>query len=530
MNFFSSLSSRHNHGIPVQNILLVILFFFCSVQTVNAAEKSCWGDPCKWTDKTNDECACYYHLGTGWDTWTCGNGRGLKYIDLNYKGNEFVRKIWCRGCTSAQSIKIEDKQNVCRCKIGYYGASAWDATCTPCQAGKYGHAIGQVECQLCDEKTTSAVGSGTCTWCPAGTYSDENRICQLCSVGKSSGEYSSSCSTCGVGKYNDVAGGACKDCAAGTYNNGEGMGFCFNCAAGKYSTTTGATQESNCLQCAAGKYSSAEGSSSCTPCAAGTYSITPGAAGSSQCQPCGLGTFSQAGSTSCGECGIGYQTTGSSCTQCPAGYFKATTGAGYCTECGLEYYSNPGASQCSTCVFPQGAFVVESSEPSMPSFTEVGWMSTSCRSCPEGRYANGNRGSGAYACRTCSDGKYLENIGAAVSWELYVESSWPFSSSYIKKYPCLICKSCVGGTTINCVPTSIHEGICNVCGLGQRVIGDRLCTLCGEGTYQTLATLSLHPQECEPCPAFVRGPELHILSTSPVGSSIIGACVCNSAK
>ncbi len=45
-----------------------------------------------------------------------------------------------------------------------------------------------------------------------------------------------------------------------------------------------------------------------------------------------------------------------------------------------------------------------------------------------------------------------------------------------------------------------------------------------------LGTLSLHPQECEPCPVFVRGPELHILSTSPVGSSIIGACVCNSAK
>jgi hypothetical protein len=110
MNFFSSLSSRHNHGIPVQNNLLFILFFFCSVQTVNAADKLCGvgEEKCGWTDsanggQANDECACYYEFPY-YDKWTCGNSRGMKLVDQNYQGNEFVRKIWCRGCTDKQTI------------------------------------------------------------------------------------------------------------------------------------------------------------------------------------------------------------------------------------------------------------------------------------------------------------------------------------------------------------------------------------------------------------------------------------------
>jgi len=88
------------------------------------------------------------------------------------------------------------------------------------------------------------------------------------------------------------------------YTGADG-GPCSSCDAGYYKSVTGS---SSCIQCPAGKYSDAA-SSRCNRCPANSYSTVPAA-----------------GLTAC-KCNAGYTgPDGGTCTICPAGTYKSTTG------------------------------------------------------------------------------------------------------------------------------------------------------------------------------------------------------------
>jgi len=84
----------------------------------------------------------------------------------------------------------------CACNAGYQGVvtwlpwGPWYGSCSPCPAGTYSNEPGAATCTLCPAGTyagggatacaecpagtySSAPGAATCTWCPAGTWSDE---------------------------------------------------------------------------------------------------------------------------------------------------------------------------------------------------------------------------------------------------------------------------------------------------------------------------------------------------------------------
>jgi hypothetical protein len=152
---------------------------------------------------------------------------------------------------------------------------------------------------------------GTCSPCPAGTYSD--------SVD------SDSCTVCPPGSYNIVAGStSCTTCQANTFSGGATTP-CSNCPASTYSMS----KSGHCTPCPIGT-SRPSGSTTCTACAAGAFRCD----GQSLCEDCPEGTFSSSGAGACTACDPGtYSSSGSStCTSCAANTFAAS-GAKSCTAC-----------------------------------------------------------------------------------------------------------------------------------------------------------------------------------------------------
>ena len=96
-----------------------------------------------------------------------------------------------------------------------------------------------------------SITSGTCTACPAATYSSSAGI-----------TFASQCTTCAAGSYTNAA---------------TGSTTCSACESGTYSGSAGISQASDCTTCPAGSYTeSITGSVTCTGCLSGTYSVTTG--------------------------------------------------------------------------------------------------------------------------------------------------------------------------------------------------------------------------------------------------------------
>ena len=78
--------------------------------------------------------------------------------------------------------------------------------------------------------------NGSCTLCPAGTYSilyGSSGACDPCPAGTYSAEGASACTACPVGTYSGNGGnGSCTPCPAGTSSN-EGASTCTTCPAGQ---------------------------------------------------------------------------------------------------------------------------------------------------------------------------------------------------------------------------------------------------------------------------------------------------------
>ncbi len=215
------------------------------------------------------------------------------------------------------------------CNAGYFidnsipMASDFSNTCTPCSAGTYTTAVGNIGSDVAD-----------------GSYT-----------------YATSCTACGAGTYQDAsAATSCKNCPNGyTDNKTTGQSKIEGCqiavAGGKYLTTKNTTTTASCSAgTARGAHNVAYGStSSCDKCGAGTYA--PAAAAS--CTACSGAAEYQpnAGASSCIGIPHGYVKASNSTVTpititCPAGQFmwhwSSANGKTTCEACHAGYYCPGG--------------------------------------------------------------------------------------------------------------------------------------------------------------------------------------------
>jgi len=92
--------------------------------------------------------------------------------------------------------------------VGYYFHEV-DSSDVPCPAGRHSTGAASIEeCQLCEDGFIAASpGSGFCSVCSAGTYSNTNNTeCVDCGIGKMSGTAASTCELCEDGKFTKAQG------------------------------------------------------------------------------------------------------------------------------------------------------------------------------------------------------------------------------------------------------------------------------------------------------------------------------------
>ena len=215
-----------------------------------------------------------------------------------------------------------------------------------------------------------------CQHCPVGTYSGNGYIPSARNI-----------LTNDIIPDQPIGAGQCSICPAGKFQGQEGStgendaAGCEDCQAG---TISGAEAE-ECDECAAGTYESSL--TSCTNCEAGKYAASTGTSG--QCQECMAGqhTGGQEGQQGCSQCVAGkYSAAGQgACTNCDAGK-SSGAGAPSCDDCMAGTYAGAGAAQCSTCA--AGSFAPA--------------VASTCSACPAGTIS----GSGAASCNPCGTGMF----------------------------------------------------------------------------------------------------------------------------
>ena len=216
--------------------------------------------------------------------------------------------------------------------------------------------------------------AGRCVPCLAGTYS----------LGSVDG-WVETCSDCGAGEYVAKNGSsACLECIAGEYTSSEGKSKCDVCTAGKYSEFSKGS--SMCETCTEGTYADSNGTSACSLCDAGKYTFEEG---NLECDVCPKGTYSELkkGSSTCLNCTEGTYTSSdeqSTCSQCVAGKYTSTQGNSECKVCLEGMYSEltRGSTKCLEC--------------SPGTFSSGG--SSTCSSCPRGRFTTHNASAECYIC------------------------------------------------------------------------------------------------------------------------------------
>jgi len=364
------------------------------------------------------------------------------------------------------------------------------------------------ETTACNGCTTAGWYGEPCTRCQAGYYCPANSpnyiSCQMnkCPPGTFSGEVAGSCTLCPAGSYsNQYVATTCKPCPAGTWTNLTGQISCsFTCPLGTYSLS-GSKNASACFSCPAGYYCP-EGV--LTSCPAGSYSSLTNQISISTCQSCPQGMYSAAGSTSasdCKPCEAGYYCPGGVKTPCPAGTSSSATNQidrSTCTPCSSGYYSTANSSICSIC--PTGSFCENGIAAKCPTGTyspQTGLLK--CLTCQDGTYSTS---AGKTACSTCSSGGYCANgIRTACPQGTYSsgtgkilpsacssvpEGAYAYSPGATNYYWCLKGYYCTGATLTAC-PSGTY----------QDVTGQASCKRCPAGQYSTSTTANM----CTACPA-----------------------------
>jgi hypothetical protein len=424
-------------------------------------------------------------------------------------------------CTCNQGYTGPDGAECAACDAGGFKDTNGSAACTRCSQGKYSTAtaaIVQGTCQDCPLYTYSGVGSGLLTNCTCnkGYTGPDGEQCKACIAGTYKDVNGSSpCSLCNQGKYStetgEISEGTCSDCPAHTYS-GVGSSILLNCTCNKGYTGADGVE---CAACDAGGFKDTNGSAACTLCSQGKYSTAIASISEASCSDCPAHTHSGVGSSillNC-TCNKGYTgPDGAECAACDAGGFKDTNGSAACTLCSQGKYSTATAA------------IVQGTCQDCPLYTYSGVGSglltnctcnkgytgpdgEQCKACIAGTYKDVN---GSSPCSLCNQGKYSTETGEISEATCSDCPAHTYSGAgSIVQENCTCNKGYTGADGVECAA-------CDAGGFKDSN-GSAACTLCSQGKYST-AIASISEASCSDCPAH---------TYSGVGSSILLNCTCN---
>jgi hypothetical protein len=129
---------------------------------------------------------------------------------------------------------------------------------------------------------------------------------------------------CPLGRYrrlHSASGDPCPACPAGKYGTQSSVGKCAQCMPGLYQSMLAQT---SCMSCPSGKHQEFQGKSACVQATASEIVCNAGQHVQivflyAHCEKCEPGMFQPDSKTTVREC-----------TQCPAGKFMLSSGAGHC--------------------------------------------------------------------------------------------------------------------------------------------------------------------------------------------------------
>ena len=342
----------------------------------------------------------------------------------------------CTACDAGKSsaLRGQSAETACKpCAAGQYSTSTGAGLCSTCPAGKYSDQIAQSaasSCIACQKgRFNAAAGSSqsaACAACTAGTYGDQTGAA-----------VADDCVSCKSGKFGQASGQtseqvACTACASGRFAAAERMTFCQSCSPGQYGTQPGQSLESSaCAPCKTGKWSSVAAISSqlqCNDCPIGSFGAPAGSTLRTACLPCpafsyGVRSGAALEAEACSSCPTGmYQDEPGkvSCepANCPPGRYG--TIRPQCTDCVAgKYNPSPGAgdeTKCFAC--PKGRYGVQSASTSPEEClacgagrfgARPGANSSSCSgACPPGQYSSAE----SLSCLACGPGKFQPNASS----------------------------------------------------------------------------------------------------------------------
>lgn len=396
--------------------------------------------------------------------------------------------------------------STCRlCRLGSYQDQANQTGCKSCSEGKYSNTTGQVTCQNCTgNEETNLRGKGSTYCCPNGTCSDcgagKKRVpnqekCEDCPVGKYSGSASSACTGCPVGYFtNKNESHTCERCADGSTSLLDLTG-CIECTAGKYE------QAFECVNCPKGEYQDQTGQTMCKSCAFPMTTNSTNTTNSSDCTNCTTGLGLENGE--CVTCGAGKYLENAVCENCPLGFITSDPNTNTCIKCdGDSTTVEEGASTCTSCTDCDCA---PGSYGSSCKECPRGWWSSggeNCIACSARTYQDQE---GQYFCKNCAAGKFSDT-SASTACESCPNGFFQDKDAQGSCHDCPIgrfsdretdreCEQCPDGST-TAGQNSQYAGDCSACKIGKAGTGG-ICNVCTEGQYQDVTNQT----ECKACPA-----------------------------
>ena len=148
----------------------------------------------------------------------------------------------CEQGTISPSGSTSVSSCVGTCPAGFTGPAG---NCVECVSNTYKSESGSTACTPCGENYVSGSGQATCK-CVAG-FTRIDCVCTVCPANSASPEGSVAKEACVCVLGYTPGGSGWVKCAAGKY--GAGAGSCSSCPAATFSTTEGATSDATCGKC-----------------------------------------------------------------------------------------------------------------------------------------------------------------------------------------------------------------------------------------------------------------------------------------
>ena len=437
------------------------------------------------------------------------------YYTLNYPGcpltGDFVTQ--CRSCAAQDGYFWSTTSNTCNTctNVQYRTARTSDMFGSQWEPllGLYTSVLKCISCPAFYTSGSWTAGRANSCKCSSGT-------CQSnCNTDSNEYSYCTDTTTDNCPPGRGLVSGTCTNCVAGKYKSTVGVSTCTDCG-NTFELGTGpifSQSRDNCV-CEAGYGHKGLNFGSCQLCPTNSYS--PKARYDLAVCTCNAGYqtsyYGYDNTINCynapTSCPTGQYLSGSSCVQCAAGKYKATTGTEECIACPSTYgygsTSPADSTSFSACVCTHGApgtglfFIMDTTTSKCLRKCEAGKYGTAddCVYCPQNTYNPVADSTSVSACLSCPALRETESSGTQ-----YLSGCMCTAGYYAPNCPVnLPCDN------PNCVPCEAGKysayitnlPVCSECAVGKfsSSPGSTTCTLCPPGTHKEFPGVNAACDNC----------------------------------